>query len=192
MGAELSRCGCGVEMRSEGKLDSNWLTPVSLQRLPGGKEASNVKSGMPGAPPQMLKENAQNQVEPQNQGADATPAVASPTPSARTLAARLLTDAKHGRTKNIQTMLDGQQPVLSDDQVKALLSATDQSLGNTPLMLAAKNGYPDCCEVLLKRGSDVHTHNRNGQTAIDLATREGKQDVVTVLKYYGAIDFPTI
>lgn len=185
MGNELSQCGCGVDMRSEGKLDSNWREPASLQRLPG------VKTGMPGAPPpsnygQMLKENAK---PPTVVGGDA---VASPTPSARTLAARLLTDAKNGRTKNIQTMLDGQQPLLTDDQVKALLSATDQSLANTSLMLAAKNGHAECCELLLKRGADVHAHNRNGHTAIDLAARDGKPAVVAVLKKYGAIDFPTI
>lgn len=187
MGAELSSCGCGVEMRSEGKLDAGWTAPAALRRLPGDKsvtldEEKKAQVKMPGTPPtppsRETKENAVNGE--------------MKSPSARTLAARLLADAKNGRTANIKTMFDGQMPALEKDQVRALLSATEQSVGNTPLMLSAKNGHHECVEYLAKRGSDVHAHNRKDQTAIDLAASAGHAKVVALLKTHGAIDFPVI
>ena len=154
MGAQLTReiCVCGVDSRADGKLDATWTAPPLLQRLPSNPPVSKeawASSGLPGSLPGSLPEERTPQL------------------NARTLAARLLTDAKNGRTDSVKALLDAAD--LGYEQSAALLGATDQSAGNTPLMLAAKNGYADCCTLLIKHGADIHAQNRHKQTAVDLA-----------------------
>ena len=57
------------------------------------------------------------------------------------------------------------------DSVRALLAAgakvdLKDDRGNTPLIIAAKRAYPEIVVVLLKAGADIHTANRNLETAI--------------------------
>lgn len=46
-------------------------------------------------------------------------------------------------------------------------STTD--LGQTPLHLAASEGFLDCVEILVKAGADVLAKDSLGQTPLDLA-----------------------
>lgn len=46
-------------------------------------------------------------------------------------------------------------------------STTD--LGQTPLHLAASEGFLDCAEILVKAGADVLAKDSLGQTPLDLA-----------------------
>lgn len=46
-------------------------------------------------------------------------------------------------------------------------STTDS--GQTPLHLAASEGFLDCAEVLVKAGADVLAEDSSGQTPLDLA-----------------------
>ena len=203
MGAQLTReiCVCGVDSRADGKLDATWTAPPLLQRLPSHPHArsSTGQPPLPGSLPGSLPEERTPQL------------------SARALAARLLADAKNGRTDSVKALLDAAE--LGYQQSAALLGATDQSAGNTPLMLAAKNGYADCCTLLVNRGADIHAHNRNKQTAIDLAgaceqlwargparmfqqpihspsrsraALHGHTQVVDELNRLGAIEFPAL
>jgi ankyrin repeat protein len=47
----------------------------------------------------------------------------------------------------------------------------------TPLNLAAWAGHLSVVKLLVERGADVRLKNDNGQTASDVARREGKEDV---------------
>ena len=69
-----------------------------------------ASSGLPGSLPGSLPEERTPQL------------------NARTLAARLLTDAKNGRTDSVKALLDAAD--LGYEQSAALLGATDQSAGN--------------------------------------------------------------
>ena len=165
MGADVSRCGCGADSRGDGKLDAGWKAPAALVRGPDSKGAtvsifstnslttSPFKSSakLPGGSPPVMPMD-ENEI--------------------RTLAARLLSDAKNGRTNNIKVMLASTN--FDAEQTKAILEAQDHAVGNTPLMLAAKNGHADTCKLLIEKGSNVYAANRKHQTAIDLAaTRWG-------------------
>ena len=72
------------------------------------------------------------------------------------------------------------------------LEASDAAAGNTPLMLAAKNGHTNCCRLLIDLGANVHAHNRYNQTAIDLAASAEHLGTVAALKQEGAVDFPVL
>lgn len=107
--------------------------------------------------------------------------------NARSLAGQIMADAKRGRADRIATLLDREG--LDLDQSSVLLAATDLANGNTALMLAAKNGHAECCRLLLTRGADPLATNRHKQTAGDLATGEGHEDVVQVLYLTNAAVF---
>ena len=189
MGADLgtlSRCGCGVEQRGAGKLDATWVAPANLQRLPSYEPSIKAKkemtwdkhlTTMPGSPPK-------------NGRVKLADAPMSPPAVARTLAARLLSDAKNGRTVNIKSLF--LEVALDESQMAALLTAPDQAEANTALMLAAKNGHVDTCLLLIEHGAVVEATNRKNQTALDLAAKEGRTKVVEMLKANGALDFPVL
>jgi hypothetical protein len=50
------------------------------------------------------------------------------------------------------------------------INARDED-GNTPLILAARQGNSDCCKVLLQHGANIHAKNSKGMDAITLAVR---------------------
>ena len=67
----------------------------------------------------------------------------------------------------------------------------------TPLMLAASSDLVDAATIrmLLSRGADIHAVGPEGETALDLARRNGDTDVVRVLVEAGARSgrgFPTV
>ncbi len=59
-------------------------------------------------------------------------------------------------------------------------------LGETPLMTAARSGYPDVVELLLAEGANVNVHAARGQTALMWAVAQKHSDVVEVLLANGA------
>lgn len=203
MGQSLSQdlCQCGVggpESRAIGKLDANWKAPPTLVRIPSvkrDKSRSSLGGKLPGD--DEVAEMDGNR--------------------ARVLAARLLSDAKNGRTRRIQALFEAYD--MDKEQSQALCAAVDQAAGNTALMLAAMHGYTDCCELLLQKGSDPNVHNRQSHTAVglrtvartlhghaaaehvpcdralawaDLAASHGYSKTVELLKKHGAVDFPVM
>lgn len=42
----------------------------------------------------------------------------------------------------------------------------------TPLMLAALNNYYDCCQIFVGNGAIINLKDKEGKTAVDLATNE--------------------
>ena len=53
--------------------------------------------------------------------------------------------------------------------------------GETPLMVAARSGYPDVVEQLLVKGANPNVHGARGQTALMWAVSQQHPDVVKVL-----------
>ena len=54
--------------------------------------------------------------------------------------------------------------------------------GNTPLMLAAWHGPREVVEMLLAAGADRSAANKEGQTALDFATKHDNADIAALLK----------
>src|SRR6185503_6086035 len=59
-------------------------------------------------------------------------------------------------------------------------------LGETPLMVAARSGYPEVVEQLLAKGANVNARAGRGQTALMWAVSQKHADVVKVLLAHGA------
>lgn len=54
------------------------------------------------------------------------------------------------------------------------MSGADKD-GNTPLMFAAIRGNADVAKILVEKGADKTLKNKNGKTALDLATENKSQ-----------------
>ena len=53
--------------------------------------------------------------------------------------------------------------------------------GQTSLMLAAKNGHEEICELLLQKEAAIDIVSNDGKTALMLATENGKRGVCRLL-----------
>lgn len=58
--------------------------------------------------------------------------------------------------------------------------------GDTPLHYALRAGSIEMTKALLSRGSNPNVTDRNGQTPLQIAKDLGRQDIVQLLKQYGA------
>ena len=55
---------------------------------------------------------------------------------------------------------------------------------NTPLIEASENGYTETVAMLLENGADVNAENSDGDTALMLASKNGHNDIVKLLKQH--------
>jgi ankyrin repeat protein len=53
--------------------------------------------------------------------------------------------------------------------------------GDTPLILAAYNGFSDIVTLLLENGADPNIHNKNGEIPLEYAVDEGHEEIVKLL-----------
>lgn len=60
------------------------------------------------------------------------------------------------------------------------------ALGNTPLILAASNGYYSIAEIMIAKGCEVNAKNCLGETALMLATKNNHEQMVKLLVKNGA------
>src|SRR5690554_2179886 len=79
--------------------------------------------------------------------------------------------ARAGETDELIEFIDHGLPVDSQD-----------SEGNTALMLAAYHGHTDTVKALIGRGADVNLGNARGQSPIAGALFKGEDDVVAILR----------
>lgn len=70
--------------------------------------------------------------------------------------------------------------VLRREILKDLNASVDKD-GNTLLHLAARHGYTEVVEKLIKAGADVNIANRNGDTPLGLARRNGHREITEML-----------
>ncbi|PNH09548.1 Ankyrin repeat domain-containing protein [Tetrabaena socialis] len=89
----------------------------------------------------------------------------------------LLTAAKEGRLREVQTLLSDPANVNSNVQ--------DEN-GWTALHCASEKGHKEMVEVLLRAGADVAAKSTNGWTALHLASQKGHTEAVKVLLRAGA------
>lgn len=71
------------------------------------------------------------------------------------------------------------------------LDAKD-SLGNTPLMIAASKRKIDICKILVESGADIYAVNSNGDTALDIAQNINCVEVINLLTPTKLTDNPSI
>ena len=57
---------------------------------------------------------------------------------------------------------------------------------NTFLHHAAKNNFPDVCEVLIRHGADINARTITGATPLQLAEKKGHTEVARILRRHGA------
>ncbi|AND70620.1 hypothetical protein ATSB10_31660 [Dyella thiooxydans] len=76
----------------------------------------------------------------------------------------------HGDTEGAATHLESGRPVDCRD-----------SIGRTPLMIAAQKGYLDLCALLLQRGADIHAKDNSGNTALTIAQAADRPDIAELL-----------
>ena len=105
--------------------------------------------------------------------------------NARSIAAAVLADAKRGQTAKIASLIAAE--ALDSEQVAVLLGATDLALGNTALMLAAREGHTGTCQLLLELGADPAARNFNSKTAAELAILSGHDDIIALLEGDGQV-----
>jgi len=65
-------------------------------------------------------------------------------------------------------------------------ATTGSSEGFTPLMLAATNNLEDLARFLIKNGANVNATAKDGKTPLSIATKEGYNNIVEILKANGA------
>ncbi len=65
------------------------------------------------------------------------------------------------------------------------VNAADHA-GETPLHIAARRGELSCAQVLLHHGARSDIRDRDGQTALDLAREQRKEDLVKLLEQTAA------
>lgn len=58
--------------------------------------------------------------------------------------------------------------------------------GQTPLLLASRDNYPEIIKPLLKHGSNIHDRDEEGKTPLILASTYGNLEIVKILLQYGS------
>lgn len=53
--------------------------------------------------------------------------------------------------------------------------------GGTPLMAATRTGDAALVRVLLAHGADIYRMNRRGETALSIAVREGRREILQLI-----------
>jgi RNA polymerase primary sigma factor len=64
---------------------------------------------------------------------------------------------------------------------RGLPTDSQDSHGNSPLIITAQNGHVEACRLLINAGADIYHCNNSGLTALDLAQ---DKDIVTLLVSY--------
>ncbi len=73
-----------------------------------------------------------------------------------------------------------------DHSVKEKIHIGTSKSRNTALMIAAKNGNLEICELLLKSGALINAHNTQIKTALHCAAKNGNPSVIALLLKNGA------
>lgn len=83
----------------------------------------------------------------------------------------------------------GNQPVSSTDQTK-IVDVQNVLHGDTAMHLSTKMDNFKCAKYLLRIGGDPYLKNKDGDTPIDIAVREGKHLVITLVVSKSSLNLP--
>jgi len=75
---------------------------------------------------------------------------------------RIYSLCRHNKYREIESLLEKGAPV----------DATDE-FGNTPLVIAAQNGYKRMTKLLLRHGADINAQNNRGNTPLHFSYAYG-------------------
>jgi len=90
---------------------------------------------------------------------------------------RIYSLCRHNKYREIESLLEKGAPV----------DATDE-FGNTPLVIAAQNGYKRMTKLLLRHGADINAQNNRGNTPLHFSYAYGFKVLAEYLKEKGADD----
>ena len=62
------------------------------------------------------------------------------------------------------------------------INSVSERHANTSLMTAANNGNLEVCQILVKRGANVHAKSHHGFTALDMASNKGDRLTIEFFK----------
>jgi len=68
----------------------------------------------------------------------------------------------------------------------AAIEARDSGVGNTPLLLASREGRLEIAELLLDKGANIEAKNEGGGTPLLIASQGGRLEIVALLLQSGA------
>jgi len=68
----------------------------------------------------------------------------------------------------------------------AAIEARDSGVGNTPLLLASREGRLEIAELLLDKGANIEAKNEDGGTPLLIASQGGRLEIVALLLQSGA------
>merc|ERR1712146_809154 len=90
---------------------------------------------------------------------------------------RIYSLCRHNKYREIESLLEKGAPV----------DATDE-FGNTPLVIAAQNGYKRMTKLLLRHNADINAQNNRGNTPLHFSYAYGFKVLAEYLKEKGADD----
>jgi len=90
---------------------------------------------------------------------------------------RIYSLCRHNKYREIENLLEKGAPV----------DATDE-FGNTPLVIAAQNGYKRMTKLLLRHNADINAQNNRGNTPLHFSYAYGFKVLAEYLKEKGADD----
>jgi hypothetical protein len=90
---------------------------------------------------------------------------------------RIYSLCRHNKYREIESLLEKGAPV----------DATDE-FGNTPLVIAAQNGYKRMTKLLLRHSADINAQNNRGNTPLHFSYAYGFKVLAEYLKEKGADD----
>ena len=94
--------------------------------------------------------------------------------------------AKSGYVKIVRILLDHDAHVNVIDDADQDKVAAGEHAGMTPLIYAARGGHAEIVRLLLARGADRRFRTADGDTAVDVARRNGHDNIVSLLGHASA------
>ncbi|MGB0560923.1 MAG: ankyrin repeat domain-containing protein [Spirulinaceae cyanobacterium] len=88
-----------------------------------------------------------------------------------------------GASPDLRAKGGGLMTVENDEQLSRLSTYPQPT---TPLHLAAICGATEMAQLLIEAGADIHAQDEQGNRAVDIAIKEGHQDLVELLNQAGA------
>jgi len=155
------------------------MQPAAQQQAPAQEEAPKP-AGLGGARGLAALKAAGKDVAEQNaadKGPGEIPAGKNLTMQEMAYFNRIYSLCRHNKYREIENLLEKGAPV----------DATDE-FGNTPLIIAAQNGYKRMTKLLLRHNADINAQNNKGNTPLHFAYIYGFKVLAEYLKEKGADD----